>query len=68
VPPPQALPEDDETERHDTDGRPAGQGTRDAPGRRASEDGDHNGEDQVEEVNQVEQVELRRGHAPLHFA
>ncbi len=42
VPSPHALTEADDAQQHDTRRGPAGQGTRDAPWCRASEDGGHN--------------------------
>jgi len=50
VPPPHLLTKGDDPQPHYTDGCPAGQGTRDAPRRRAREESDNDQEGQVQEV------------------
>jgi hypothetical protein len=56
---PQTLTEPNDSERDDTERGRAGQGARDPPRRRASEDGDKG---QDEQVDDVKQVELLRSH------
>ncbi len=50
VPPPRILTEGDDTHYHHTGSRPAGLGPRDAPRRRAREDGDNDQDDQSQGV------------------